>query len=394
VSMDDNELSASLKAIQETHRNMMIQHCRQSWEESEATIGYGPPPTTAPTLTHQGEGPVKQREIAPLGLSTHTTRTTTARQLKMESPQQDNIPVKERDLVKSKVDGGTGNNPHAQEPAQGLEKGKANERQQYHADNLMDPTVGTPTQGAKRGANKKKSRDSETTGPPPQAVASIDNTGTEQKGFQPHHKKANTPNHPDEILMSKDTEPIAKDAINSPAQTEDTLNPSHQAGTDLARSPTGNEGLCPHGRTGKPERPDKELMRKDSGSAPKQRQSQPRQIDRIALNGTEPPRLHPTTQKDGRGQLPGPTTQEPDGLILDPQSAITGFAEFTYTVSSGPGIWREEQLLEKYDTHNTDTSTLLNKGAKAALPGVLEPVSADTKDNEPVPTLTQAERPP
>ena len=132
-------------------------------------------------------------------------------------------------------------------------------------------------------------------------------------------------------------------------------------------------------------------MRKDSGSAPKQRQLQPHQINQIALNGTEPPRVHPITQKDGRGQLPGPNVHKPDGLSLDPQSAITGFAEFTYTASSGPGIWREEQLLEKYDTHTTDTSTLLNEGAKAALPGVLEPVSAVTKDNEPVPTPTQAE---
>jgi len=303
----------------------------------------------------------------------------------MERPQQDNIPVKERDLLKSKLDGGTGNNPHSQEPAQGSEKGRANERQQYHADNPLDLTVGVPTQGAKRGANKKKS------------VASIGNTRTEQKGFQSHNKEVNTPNLPDEIPTSKDTEPIAKDVINSPARTEDTLNPSHQVGTDLARSSTGNEGLCPHGRIGKPERLDKDLMRKDSGSASKQRQSQPRQIDRTALNGTEPPRYHTPDHsltliiKGGRGQLPGPTAQEPDGLILDPRSAITGFAEFTYTASSGPGIRREEQLLEKYDTHTTDTSTLLNEGAKAALPGVLEPVSAVTKDNEPVPTPTQAE---
>jgi len=109
--MDDNELSTSLKAIQETHRNMMILHCRQSWEESEMTIGHDPPPTTAPPLTHQGEGPAEQREITPLGPTTHTTRTTTARQLKMESSQHDNIPAKERDIVKSEVGGGTDNNP-------------------------------------------------------------------------------------------------------------------------------------------------------------------------------------------------------------------------------------------------------------------------------------------
>jgi len=255
----------------------------------------------------------------------------------------------------------------------------------------MDPSVGTPTQGAKRGVKNKKSRDSETTGPPPQAAASIGNTRSKQKGYQPHHKKANTPYRPHEIPTNKDTEPTVKDEINSPAKTEETSNLLHQAGTDLVGSPTGYEGHCPHGRTGKPERPDKESMRQDSGNAPKQRQLQPHQMDRIALNGTEPSRVHPTTQKVGRGPLSGPNAQEPDGLSLDPQSASTGFAESTYTASSGPGIRREKQLAEKRDTHTTVTSTLPIEGAKAALPGVVEPVSENTKDNEPVPTLTQAE---
>jgi len=84
--MDDNELSASLKATQEIHRNMMIQDCRQSWEESEMIIGYGLPPTTAPPMMQQGEGPAGQQEITPLGPTTHTTRPITARQLKMDSP--------------------------------------------------------------------------------------------------------------------------------------------------------------------------------------------------------------------------------------------------------------------------------------------------------------------
>ena len=128
-------------------------------------------------------------------------------------------------------------------------------------------------------------------------------------------------------------------------------------------------------------------MRQDSSNAPKQRQSQPHQTDRIALN----PRAHPTTQKVGRGPLSGSNAQEPDGLNLVPQSASTVSAESTYTASSGPGIRREEQLTDKCDTHTTVTPTLPTEGAKAALPGVLEPVSANTKDNEPAPTLTQAE---
>jgi len=271
----------------------MIQHCRQSWEESETTIGHGPSPTTAPPLTHQGEGPAKQREITPLGLTTHTTRTTTTRQLKMESSQHNNIPAKERDLVKSEVDGGTNNPQYSQEPAQGRETGRANERKQYPAENPLDLTVVVPTQGAKRSANKKKSRDSETTGPPPQAMVSIGNARTEKEGLQSHNKEGNTPNLSDEIPTSKDTEPIAKDMVHSPIRLEDTTDPSHQAGVDMERSSTGNDGLCPHGRIGQPERPDKGPRRKDPDSnTSKKSQSQPCKKVRTALNGTEPPLCH------------------------------------------------------------------------------------------------------
>jgi len=269
-TMDDNELSASLKAIQETHRNMMIQHCRQSWEESDTTIGYGPPPTAAPQLTRRSVGPTKQNETAPRALPTPSTRTTTARKLKMESPQLDITQAKEWDPIKSKVvvEGGTDYNPHAQVPTQGREEGKANERQQIHA-NPMDPTAGTPTQGAKKGGKYKKSRDSETTGPPPQAEAYIGNTSSEQTGSQPHHKRANTTYRPNDTPTNGDTEPPARDEINSPVKTVDTLNPLHQAETELMEPLSGHEDLCPHERPGKSERLDKKAGR-DSGCAPKQ----------------------------------------------------------------------------------------------------------------------------
>ena len=109
--MHDNRLSASLKATQETHRNMMILHCRQSWEESETTIGHGPPPTTADRTKPYGEGPAEQQGITPLEPKQHTTRTTTARQLKMDSSQNEKITAKGRDPVKSKGDKGMENNP-------------------------------------------------------------------------------------------------------------------------------------------------------------------------------------------------------------------------------------------------------------------------------------------
>ena len=53
---------------------------------------------------------------------------------------------------------------------------------------------------------------------------------------------------------------------------------------------------------------------------------------------------------------------------------------------------RQEQLLEKYVTHATDTATLLSDGVKTAQPRVLAPTIAEKKDNEPELTLTRAEK--
>jgi len=69
----------------------------------------------------------------------------------------------------------------------------------------------------------------------------------------------------------------------------------------------------------------------------------------------------------------------------------TGFAEFNYIALPESDGGKEEQLLEKYATHSTDTSTLLSDGAKAAPPEDLAPATADTKDNESKSTLTQPE---
>ena len=88
-TLDDNERSASLKAIQEAHRIMMIQHCLQSWEESERIIGYGPPPTAATQTTRRSAGPTQPNEIAPGTPYTPSTPTTTVRKLNMEHSQHD-----------------------------------------------------------------------------------------------------------------------------------------------------------------------------------------------------------------------------------------------------------------------------------------------------------------
>jgi len=182
-----------------------------------------------------------------------------------------------------------------------------------------------------------------------------------------HDREVNTSNPPDKIPTSKDSELIATEIGFSQPRQEDSTGPPQQAGADMDRSPTENEGLCPHERVGnKPDCPGKAPTSEDPELIMSEKsQSQPRQKDRTALNGTEPPLHHtpdhPLTPiiKGGRGQLPGPNTaQEPDGLILDSNSAITGFTEFTYTASPEPSMQREEQLLEKYAPHATDTPTL------------------------------------
>jgi len=152
--MDDNSLSASLKATQETHRNMMILHCRQSWEESEMIIGYGPPPTIAIPIIQYGDGPAEQQEITPFGPTTLPTRTTTARQLKMDSPLNDKTQAKGRDPSTGKGGGGTEYNPqkHSQELVQDQGTGRAKERKQQLVGDPLDLLVAMPIQAVGRGA--------------------------------------------------------------------------------------------------------------------------------------------------------------------------------------------------------------------------------------------------
>jgi len=178
------------------------------------------------------------------------------------------------------------------------------------------------------------------------------------------------------------------------------IEPPRQAGVDMDRSPTGNEGLCSYVRVeDTPDCSDKGPTNKDPERLiSKKRQPTTRQKVRSALNKKEPPLSHipehPLTpiNKGRRKKLPGPAAQEPDGLIPDFNSVNAGCTEVNQTTSSAAGMQRQEQLLEKYITQATDTATLLSDGAKSAQPGVLEPTTAETKDTGPEPTLTPAEK--
>ena len=116
--MDDNKRSASLKAIQEVHRNMMIQHCRQSWEESERIIGFGPPPSAAIETTHRSAGLTQQTGTGPGAPSTPSTTTTTVRKLNMEPPELESYLAEERDPELNRIEATVGldHNPRALAP--------------------------------------------------------------------------------------------------------------------------------------------------------------------------------------------------------------------------------------------------------------------------------------
>ena len=120
--MDGNSLSALLKAKQETHRTMIILHCRQSWEASKTIIGYGHPPTTAIQTRHPDDGPAEQGESTSFGPTTSvgqtpfgptlTTRSVTARQLQMDNLMDHKTLATGRDPPTDKGGRGTTNNPH------------------------------------------------------------------------------------------------------------------------------------------------------------------------------------------------------------------------------------------------------------------------------------------
>jgi len=207
-------------------------------------------------------------------------------------------------------------------------RGRKGQRKKKHpADNLLDLPVAVSTLVASRGV-KNKSQDSgangtgqKPTAPLQQTVVGIDSTSTEDEGLHLHEREGNIPDLPGKVPTSRDSK----------------------------------------------------LIVSEKG------QSQPCQEDRTALNGAKFPPYHTPdppltpTKKGRRGQLPGPdTAQEPDGLILDSNSAITGFTEFTNTATSESSTRREEQLSVKYASHATDTPMLRSDGAKTALPGVLD----------------------
>jgi len=171
--------------------------------------------------------------------------------------------------------------------------------------------------------------------------------------------EVNIPSPPDIISTSQDLVYITTDGIHPSPRQEDSIEPPYQAGVDMVRSPTGNEGVCPYVTVGNtPDCPDKGPTNKDPERLKlKNHPTQPRQKVRSALHKTEPPQHpapeHPLTSMNtgGRQQLPGHVAQKPNDLIPDSNSVTAGCTEVNHTTSSETSIQRQEPVLEKYGTH-------------------------------------------
>jgi len=113
----------------------------------------------------------------------------------------------------------------------------------------------------------------------------------------------------------------------------------------------------------------------------------PDQTERIAVTGKEPPPAHLTHPESEWKPLVGFTAQGQEGPRSGSQSETMDTAEPTLPAPSESGRRRKGQPVAN---DSTAISTLLDE-ANAALPDAPKHVPTGTKDDGPVPTLTQVQ---
>ena len=171
-TMDEVDRSASLIAIQEAHRIMLMHHCRQSWEDSERAIGFGLPlkvTTEPPHLI-----PELNKEAA-TGSVTTPLANNIARQLDMKPLDRKPLMAEDRDLNSPSQEPKKAEPliPHRQTPGRdgktGGAKGKQNTR------NLATETRPEATRQVDNGRGKpRKAADSLPTNLPVDTEANKD----------------------------------------------------------------------------------------------------------------------------------------------------------------------------------------------------------------------------
>jgi len=94
-----NRLNALLKATQESHWNMMVQDCLQSWEESEIQIGHDTTPIAEGLAQEKLKETSEQMETTPHAPNKPLKTNTAACLLLMDSTQKEEVTAKERDTA-------------------------------------------------------------------------------------------------------------------------------------------------------------------------------------------------------------------------------------------------------------------------------------------------------
>ena len=224
-TMDEVDRSASLIAIQEAHRIMLMLYCRQSWEDSERAIGFGLPlkvTTEPPLLT-----PELNKEAA-TGFETTPLANNTARQLDMELLDRKSLTAEDRDPKSPSQEPKKAEPmiPHRQTPGRDWKTGGAKGKQ-----NTRNPATDTRP-GATRQVDNGRGKPRQAADPRPTNLP-LD-TDANKDAFPP--TKQQTHSQP-----SDRPPPRAEDTLTGSTQgnkTEKPISPlksslSPQTGTDL-----------------------------------------------------------------------------------------------------------------------------------------------------------------
>jgi len=386
--MDANRLNASLKATQESYRNILIKHCLQSWEESEITIRHGPPPISEGLATDNQRETPEQTATTPYEPNQQTFKTNTAaRQLQMDDTPKEDVMANELDAAEGdRTNWLKCNSMENTNDSTALNAGLEDFTPTHQADAHVNPLPApTPLQHLKGRQNEPLQGQNTS----PRA------TGVEDNQHSPGPRKQSRDAVRDKGKKGRITTIQLGLALVAPTQA-DRLGKKHKSPKTGVKGATKETNTPPKseaaGNYKPPQEPPseggmehshrKELGKSDLlGQAPRRAdsspnaledcQQQPLKADRTARKGAqEATTLYETSishtppapaNEGSRDQLPGFNTthepDEPDGQISDTGPAITSFIEFTLAATSERITRREQEISERYHPHSTKNLT-------------------------------------
>jgi len=331
---------------------MMMQHCRQSWEETESIIGFGLPPNAAIETPHRNTGLNQQTGTGPGASFTLPTNTLAARKLNMEPLKHESYSAEDWDPEPHGTEAKRGehHNLRNQTPAQDRKKGGANVKQNI-LTTVTATQPGTTKQGVSSRGKSTKSADLPTTNLLLQTEVHKGTTRPTQSIPQPQLSEGPT-RRPDDTLTHETTwPPSVKEAKEPTTPTKGT--PNSQTVTDL--KPTPDQTEC------------------------------------SAVTGIEPPPTHRANLERDQELQSGSTSQGQEGPCLGLQPDIRDTVDSILPAPSEPGRRRKGQPATKDSTQDRAMYTLPTAKAKTAPPDAPMQVPTATKEDGPAPTLTPAQ---